>query len=328
MAGGRDNKNNIIPDPIKFPSGIKTLADYLHARDIKIGIYSDAAPLTCAGYTASLNFEEQDAKTFASWGIDYLKYDYCNAPADSITAKARYKKMADALEKSGRQIVFGICEWGGRKPWHWAANAGGNLWRTTGDIRDKWKDKPNTDGMGILDIADINAELYEHAGPGRWNDPDMLVVGLYGAKGPASDLGGIGCSDIEYQSQVSLWSIMAAPLIATNNLRDMNAETKRILMNDEVIAINQDKMGRQAIRKINNETWDIFVKPLDNDDVAIAILNKSGTVQNCKIDFKDLGLTDNYHIKDLWMHKIIGKGKSWKGNILAHETKMFRLVKE
>lgn len=325
--GGRDNKNNIIPDPVKFPSGIKALANYLHDRGIKMGIYSDAAPLTCAGYTASLNFEEQDAKTFASWGIDYLKYDYCNAPADSITAKARYKKMADALSKSGRQIVFGICEWGGRKPWHWAANAGGNLWRTTGDIRDKWKAKPNTDGMGILDIVDINAALYEYAGPGRWNDPDMLVVGLYGAKGPASDLGGVGCSDIEYQSQVSLWSIMAAPLIATNNLSDMNAETKRILMNDEVIAVNQDKLGRQAIRKINNETWDIFVKSLDNDDVAIAILNKSGTVQNCTIDFKDLGLTDSYNIKDLWMHKIIGKGKSWKGNILAHETKMFRLIK-
>ncbi|HKO82365.1 MAG TPA: glycoside hydrolase family 27 protein, partial [Chitinophagaceae bacterium] len=316
--GGRDNRNNIIPDPIKFPSGIKALADYLHDRNIKIGIYSDAAPLTCAGYTASLNFEEQDAKTFASWGIDYLKYDYCNAPEDSITAKARYKKMADALVKSGRQIVFGICEWGGRKPWHWAANAGGNLWRTTGDVRDKWKAKPNTDGMGILDIADINAELYEHAGPGRWNDADMLVVGLYGAKGPASDLGGTGCSDIEYQSQVSLWSIMAAPLIATNNLRDMNAETKRILMNEEVIAVNQDKMGRQAIRKINNETWDVFVKQLDNNDVAIAILNKSGTVQNCKIDFKDLGLTDNYNIKDLWIHKIVGKGKNWKVNILAH----------
>ena len=326
--GGRDNKNNIIPDPVKFPSGIKALADYLHTMGIKIGIYSDAAPLTCAGYTASLNFEEQDAKTFASWGIDYLKYDYCNAPADSITAKIRYKRMADALAKSRRPIVFGICEWGSRKPWHWGANAGGNLWRTTGDIRDKWKTKPGNDGMGIMDIVDINAELYEYAGPGRWNDPDMLVVGLYGAKGPASDLGGVGCSDIEYQSQMSLWSIMAAPLIATNNLRDMNAETKMILMNDEVIAVNQDKRGTQAIRKINNATWQIFVKPLDNNDVAIAILNKSETVQHCQIDFKDLGLTDNFTIKDLWKHTIIGEGKNWNGNIGAHETKMFRLIRK
>jgi alpha-galactosidase len=155
----------------------------------------------------------------------------------------------------------------------------------------------------------------------------MLVVGLYGAKGPAADLGGVGCSDIEYQSQMSLWSIMAAPLIATNNLHTMNAETRRILMNDEVIAVNQDKMGRQAIRKINNDDWEIFVKPLDNQDVAIAILNKSGTAQNYQIDFGDLGLTDNFQIKDLWKHTIIGKGKSWNGNILAHETKMFRLIK-
>jgi alpha-galactosidase len=325
--GGRDNKNNIIPDPVKFPSGIKELAGYLHARNIKIGIYSDAAPLTCAGYTASLNFEEQDAKTFASWGIDYLKYDYCNAPEDSITAKTRYKKMADALMKSGRDIILGVCEWGSRKPWFWAANAGGNLWRTTGDIRDKWKTKSGGEGMGILDILDINATLHEYAGPGRWNDPDMLVAGLYGAKGPSGDLGGTGCSDIEYQSQMSLWSIMAAPLIATNNLQAMNAETKKILMNEEVIAVNQDKLGRQAIRKINNDIWEIYVKPLDNKDVSIAILNKSETVQNIQIDFKELGLTENYTIRDLWAHKVIGKGKKWNGTVLVHETKMFRLIK-
>lgn len=137
--GGRDKKNNIIADPVKFPSGIKALADYVHAKGLKLGIYSDAASLTCAGYTASLHFEEQDARTFASWGIDYLKYDYCNAPADSNTAKARYTKMAQALSASGRDIVFGICEWGGRQPWFWAANAGGSVWRTTGDVRDKWK---------------------------------------------------------------------------------------------------------------------------------------------------------------------------------------------
>ena len=137
--GGRDNKNNIIADPIKFPSGIKALAEYVHSKGLKLGIYSDAAPLTCAGYTASLHFEEQDAKTFASWNVDYLKYDYCGAPDDMEVAKTRYKIMADALRKSGRNISFGICEWGDRKPWLWGAQVGGQLWRTTADIRDKWK---------------------------------------------------------------------------------------------------------------------------------------------------------------------------------------------
>lgn len=235
--------------------------------------------------------------------------------------------MADALVKSGRDIVFGICEWGSRKPWHWAANAGGHLWRTTGDVRDKWKNKPGSEGMGIMDIVDINATLNDYAGPGRWNDPDMLVVGLYGAKGPSGDLGGVGCNDIEYQSQMSLWSMMAAPLIATNNLKEMNEATKRILLNEEVIAINQDKLGKQAIRKVNNDTWEIFVKPLNNNEAAIAILNKTETVQSTQVNFKDLGLTENYEIRDLWEHKTIGKGKTWKGNVQSHETKMFRLVK-
>jgi alpha-galactosidase len=323
--GGRDNRNNIIPDPEKFPSGIKSLAAYLHAKGIKIGIYSDAAPLTCAGYTASLNFEEQDARTFASWDIDYLKYDYCNAPDDSVTAKSRYKKMADALSRSGREIVFGICEWGGRKPWLWAANAGGNLWRTTGDIRNKWKDKPGEGGLGIMDIVNVNASLDEYAGPGHWNDPDMLVIGLYTAKGPASDLGGVGCTDTEYQSQMSLWSIMSAPLIATNDLTSMNPETRRILLNEEVIAINQDKLGRQAVCKVNNDTCNVFVKPLANGDIAIAILNKTEEPKDFDIMYETLGLSGNYDIRDVWIHKQIGKGKKWKGKLQAHETKMFRL---
>jgi alpha-galactosidase len=317
--GGRDNRNHIIPDAKKFPSGIQALADYVHAKGLKLGIYSDAAPLTCAGYTASLNFEEQDAKTFAYWGVDYLKYDYCNAPTDSNTAKIRYKKMANALRKSGRDIVFGICEWGDRHPAFWAANAGGQLWRTTEDVRDSWK--------SLSHIIDINAELYQYAGPGHWNDPDMLIVGLRGNKGPSGDLGGTGCTNTEYQSNMSLWSMMAAPLIATNDVRTMNVEIKDILLNEEVIAVNQDVLGKQAERKIKNDTWNIFVKPLANGDYAIAILNRSSAKQICNIDFASLGLNDKYEIKDLWQHKIIGNTKKWTGNVESHETKLFRLKK-
>ncbi|MBN8672834.1 MAG: glycoside hydrolase family 27 protein [Chitinophagales bacterium] len=326
--GGRDNKNNIIADPVKFPSGIKALADYMHSKGMKLGIYSDAALLTCAGYTASLHFEKQDAKTFASWGIDYLKYDYCNAPENTDTAKARYKRMADALRKSGRDIMLGVCEWGPRKPWLWGTEAGGQLWRTTYDIRDKWKKKPEEKwGDGILDILDVNAELAEYAGPGKWNDADMLITGLYGKKGPSGDGGGTGCTDTEYQSQFSLWAIMNSPLYASNDLRNMNETTKNILLNKEVIAINQDALGMQAIRVIKNDTLNVFVKALANGDFAIAVLNRSDLPQNVIISFPVIGLTDKYEIRDLWLHKTIGKGKRWKGIVQSHETRMFRLKK-
>lgn len=326
--GGRDNRNNIIADKKKFPSGIKALADYVHSKGLKLGIYSDAAPLTCAGYTASLHFEDQDAKTFASWGVDYLKYDYCNAPADSATAKERYKKMADALNKSGRDIVFGVCEWGSRKPWNWAAGIGGNLWRTTGDIRDKWKSKPNEGGEGIMDIINLNGTLSSFARPGHWNDPDMLVIGLYGAKGPSSDLGGIGCTDTEYQSQMSLWSIMASPLIATNDVTKMNATTKMILLNKEAIGINQDGAGKQAERVVSNADWDIFLKPLSNGDYAVAILNKSEKPQETTLSLSSLGLNDNFQLRDVWQHAVVGAKNRWKGKVNAHETKLFRLIKK
>lgn len=333
--GGRDNRNNIIPDPQKFPSGMKALADYVHSKGMKLGIYSDAAQLTCAGYTASLNFEEQDAKTFAAWGIDYLKYDYCHAPADSQTAKVRYKKMADALRNSGRDIAFGICEWGDRQPWLWARAAGGQLWRMSADVRDKWKslEKPkdahdlHRTGAGILDILDLNAELYPYAGPGGWNDMDMLVVGLYGKKGPSGDLGGTGCTDVEYQSQMTLWCMMAAPLMPTNDIRNMNAETSRILMNKEIIAINQDALGRQAQRIINNETWNVFLKPLANGDYALALLNRSESDQNTTINFKELGLEGKYEIRDVWEHKDLKRDNKWRGKVMSHETKVFRLKK-
>jgi len=333
--GGRDKKNNIIADPEKFPSGIKALADYVHSKGLKLGIYSDAAPLTCAGYTASLNFEDQDARTFASWGIDYLKYDYCGAPDDMEIAKIRYKKMADALQKIGRDIVLGICEWGDRKPWVWGAQVGGQLWRTTGDVRDKWKSatpvKTNKDlhaaGAGILDIVDFSQDYASFSGSGKWNDMDMLVVGLYGKKGPSSDLGGVGCNDIEYQSQMSLWSILNSPLAASNDIRNMNAETRRILLNEEVIAINQDALGKAGICKTKNDFWSIFIKPLANGDFAIAILNRSETIQDSKINFSELGLNDTYEIKDLWEHKVIGNDKKWNGKVQRHETKMFRLKK-
>lgn len=333
--GGRDNKNNLIPDAKKFPSGIKALADYIHSKGLKIGIYSDAAKLTCAGYTASLGFEEQDAKTFASWGIDYLKYDYCNAPEDAITAQVRYKAIADALRNSGRDIVLGICEWGNRKPWFWAPNVGGQLWRISADVRDKWsanapykhQNELHSLGAGILDIIDINAELHPYSGLGHWNDMDMLVAGLYGKKGPSGDLGGVGCTDIEYQTQMSMWCMMNSVLAVSNDIRNMNASTKNILLNKDIIAINQDSLGKQAERKIHSNGWNVFVRLLVNGDFAVAILNRNSSAAEYQLIFSDIGLPHNYKLYDVWQHEIVGKGRSWKGKILSHETKVFRLIK-
>jgi alpha-galactosidase len=285
-----------------------------------LGIYSDAAQLTCAGYTASLEYEIQDAKTFASWGIDYLKYDYCHAPSDSVTAKLRYKKMADALKNSGREIVFSICEWGERKPWLWAAGVGGQLWRTTFDVRDSWG--------SMAAILDINSALSAYARPGHWNDPDMLIVGLRGNKGPAGDLGGNGCTDIEYQTNMSLWSMMAAPLIATNDIRNMNDVVKSILLNQEVIAINQDVLGKQAVRVNPSAALNVFIKPLSDGDIAIAILNRDKYEQKIELNLQSLGLTDTYIFRDLWAHKTVGTGTKWKGTLLSHETKVLRLRKK
>lgn len=330
--GGRDKKNNIIPDPEKFPSGIKALADYVHSKGIKLGIYSDAAPLTCAGYTASLHFEQQDAKTFASWGIDYLKYDYCGAPPDKETAQIRYKTMADALTNSGRDIVFGICEWGGRQPWTWAAGVGGNLWRIDGDIRDKWTaaaDAPGTakGGIGILDAANRNADLARYAGPGAWNDPDMLIVGLYGRKGPSSYLGGVGCNDIEYQSQMSLWCLQAAPLMVTCDVANMNQATKRILTNKEILAIDQDPLGKQAERKINSDNWQVYLKPLTGGAYALGIMNTDSVTRKYQLSLNQIGLTGKYSTLNVWTGDSRKKQSKVSYEIKPHETIVLKLTK-
>ncbi|MFK8266445.1 glycoside hydrolase family 27 protein [Capnocytophaga cynodegmi] len=334
--GGRDAKNNLIPDPKKFPSGMKAFADYVHSKGMKLGIYSNAAELTCAGYTGSYGFEEKDAKTFARWGIDYLKYDYCHAPSDWKVAIERYEKMAIALQNSGREITFAICEWGDREPWLWGKKAGGQLWRTTADVRDKWKSiEPYKNakelhrvGAGILDIVNRNAELSSYAGINGWNDADMLVIGLYGKKGPSGDLGGVGCTDTEYRSQMSLWCLMAAPLMITCDVRNMNETTHKILMNHDVIKINQDKLGKQATRIVNSNDWQIFLKPLQNGDIAIGILNTADNKRSFNLKLDELGITGKTTAKDLWTKKASAiKNNQMKITADSHETILLRLSK-
>lgn len=237
---GRDAQGNIIPDPKKFAGGIKALADYVHSKGLKFGIYSDAGTGTCQNRPGSRGYEFQDARQYAAWGVDYVKYDWCNHSTQN--SEASYSIMRDALAKSGRPIVFSLCEWGSTKPWLWAKDVG-NLWRSTGDIINKWSGSEKWGGNGVVQILAMVDGTESYAGPGHWNDPDMLEVG-----------NGV-LTDTEARAHFSMWCILAAPLMAGNDIRSMNAETKAILTQKDLIAIDQDPPGYKATESAKRATW-------------------------------------------------------------------------
>jgi alpha-galactosidase len=291
--GARDEGGFITYDAKRFPSGIKALADYVHAKGLKFGIYSDAGRKTCGGRPGSQGHEYQDAKTYASWGVDYLKYDWCET--GTRNAEEAYTLMADALRETGRDIVFSMCEWGAAKPWLWAS-AVGNLWRTTGDITDKWDGKHDY-ALGVMRILDLNEPLYPYAGPGHWNDPDMLEVGN----------GGLTVT--EYRSHFSLWALMAAPLIAGNDVANMDADTRDILLNKEVIAVNQDRLGAQGRRVRDDGDLEVWSKPLADGSRAVILFNRGAEAKSISVDWTELGYpaTLKAQVRDLWAHKDLGK---------------------
>ncbi len=321
-VGGRDTKNRLFPDPERFPHGMKALADYVHGKGLKLGIYSDAAELTCAGVTGSLGFEEIDAQTFADWGIDYLKYDYCHAPTDRTTAFTRYKKMGDALKKTGRPIVFAVCEWGGRSPWLWARAAGGHLWRTTYDSRDGWR---SGDGFltGIMDIFDTQEGLEPYAGPGGWNDPDLLMVGLYGkGKSSSPDARFPGCTDEEYKTHFALWCMLAAPLIVNNDLRDMSDFTRGLLTNRHLIAVDQDSLGRQGYTFMRSGELQYLRKEL-KDGVAICVFNRSDAPASFVFDpVRDADILYPATVTNAWTGRMSKKGIV-RGTLPAHGCEVY-----
>lgn len=303
--GGRDAQGHLLANPKKFPAGIKALADYIHGKGLKLGIYSDAGTKTCGGEVGSYGHEEDDAATFASWGVDYVKYDYCNAPDDFQEAIRRYTKMGNALKATGRPMVFSICEWGPRSPWLWGRQAGGQLWRISFDVGDIWDTPHNAYScIGILAAIDASANHEDKAGPGGWNDPDMLVVGL-GNKG---NIKGGGCTVAEYQTQMSLWSVLAAPLMIGCDIRNMDAETRRILTNPEVIAIDQDSLGKQGNRVARAAATDVWQKPLADGGIAVAMLNRSDRPDEITAQWQDLKLKSGTLLtaRDLWAHKELG----------------------
>jgi alpha-galactosidase len=295
----RDKDGNISADPEKFPSGIKALSDYIHDKGLKFGIYSDAGTKTCAGRPASHGYEFQDARQYAAWGVDYLKYDWCNTTTQD--APATYALMRAALDASGRPIVFSLCEWGQHKPWLWGKGIG-NLWRTTGDIKDQWDGKikwPSGDccAYGMVAILDQQEGLESYAGPGHWNDPDMLEVGNG------------GMTTTEYRSHFSLWSILAAPLIAGNDLRDMTPEIHDILTNKEVISIDQDPLGREGRRVHKDGDLEIWAKELAGGNRAAILFNRSATERQITLSWEDLDYPSHLSatVRDLWQHKDLGK---------------------
>jgi alpha-galactosidase len=296
----RDGAGNIVADAQRFPSGIKAVADYVHSLGLKFGIYSDAGSKTCAGRPGGLGHEYQDAIQYAAWGVDYLKYDWCSTTTQD--ARAAYANMRAALNASGRPIVLSICEWGTAKPWLWAKEIGGNLWRSTGDIQDRWEGKNKwPDGTccsnGVLAIVDEQVGLESFAGPGHWNDPDMLEVGNG------------GLSDTEYRSHFSLWSLLAAPLIAGNDLRNMPPEIHEILTNKEVIAVDQDSLGREGTRVAKDGDREVWARPLKDGGRAVILLNRGSSSQEISAAWLDLGYPEHLAgtVRDLWQHKDLGK---------------------
>ncbi|MBO9712989.1 MAG: glycoside hydrolase family 27 protein [Sphingomonas sp.] len=294
--GQRDAHGDIQPDPKRFPSGMKALGDYIHSKGLKFGIYSDAGAHTCGGRPGSQGHEYQDAAQYAAWGVDYLKYDWC----ETFTRDAReaYTTMSDALRATGRPIVLSMCEWGHSKPWLWAQGTG-NLWRTTGDIWDSWdrNDPAHSWAHPVTDILDRNADLHPYAGPGGWNDPDMLEVGNG------------GMSDDEYRAHFALWAMLAAPLMAGNDIAGMSPATHAILTNAEIIAIDQDPLGRQARRVWKQGDLEIWARPLADGSRAVALLNRGPAPASIRVDWLQLAYpaATRASVRDLWAHRDLGR---------------------
>jgi alpha-galactosidase len=323
--GQRDADGNIHPDPKRFPSGMKALADYVHGKGLKLGIYSDAGATTCGGRPGSRGHEYQDARTYASWGIDYVKYDWCNV--QSLDAEAAYTTMRDAIAKAGRPMLFSICEWGINKPWEWAGQVG-HSWRTTPDIYNCFdcEFSPGlSTGLGVLRILDKQAGLRKFAGPGHWNDMDMLEVGN-------------GMSEDEDRAHLSIWAMMASPLILGNDLRSMSESTRRILTNPGVIAVNQDKLGVQALRVLADGPLEVYAKPLDGGQWALMFLNRSNQPADVHHDWKKQVLIDDlskrsvdfkqtvYRWSDLWSKKTGDTSSKLETRLAPHSVLMLLLT--
>ncbi len=327
MAKERDANGNLIADPIKFPSGMKALADYIHSKGLKFGLYNCAGSKTCAGYPGSRGYEYQDARSYASWDVDFLKYDWCNT--GKINAESAYITMRDALKTAERPIVFSICEWGDNKPWKWGKDVG-HLWRVSGDIINCWDCEVghgSWSSWGVWKIINMRKDIRKASGPGNWNDFDMMEVGN-------------GMTDAEDRTHFAKWSMLASPLIMGNDLRTASKETIKTLANKEVVSVNQDKLGIQGFRFTNENDTEIWLKPLDNDNWAITFVNMSDNPMEINFDWnkhdigddvngKRMDLKNNtFKIRDLFNHKNLGNtSKNLIQKLNSHDVLMIQLEK-
>jgi alpha-galactosidase len=310
---GRDAAGNIVADAERFPSGIKALADYIHGKGLKFGIYTDAGTMTCAKRPGSIGHEYQDAKQYANWGVDYLKEDWCNT-LPGQNSESSYTLMRNALAESGRPIVFSICEWGSTKPWLWAGPVG-NLWRATPDIQDCWECKRDWGGGGVTQILDLMNGLESYSGPGHWNDPDMLEVGNG------------GMTKDEYRAHFSMWAMFSAPLLAGNDISNMTPDTKEILLNKEVIAIDQDSLGQQGRRVKKTGDLEVWSKQLQDGGRAVALLNRGPAAARISVAWTDIGYPDavSASVRDLWAAKESTAKGSYSAEVPSHGVVMVRI---
>jgi alpha-galactosidase len=304
---GRDSEGNIQTNS-KFPD-MKALADYVHGKGLKLGIYSSPGPKTCARYEGSFQHEQQDAKTYAGWGIDYLKYDWCSGSSvyDYHSMPAVYAKMGQALQASGRPIVYSLCQYGVLNGPKWGASVGGNLWRTTGDISDNWKSMSH---IGF----DLQLDLAQYAGPGHWNDPDMLEIG-----------NGV-MTATEYRTHMSLWSLLAAPLLAGNDLRSVSPAILEILTNKEVIAIDRDALGKQARRVTKDGDLEVWARPLADGAYAAGLFNRGPAASRVTARWSDIGVTGTARVRDLWAHADRGEAAGeFSSEVPSHGVVLIKL---
>ena len=303
---GRDRNGTIVPDPERFKGGMKALADYVHSKGLKFGLYSDAGARTCEGRPGSNGYEVEDARQYAAWGVDYLKFDWCSS--DGVDAKIAYPTMRDALRATGRPILFSMCEWGRSQPWTWARGVA-HIWRTTGDIQDRW--------TSFTRLLDLQVGLEKFAGPGGWNDPDMLEVGNG------------GMTTAEYRAHFSLWCLLSAPLLAGNDIRRMTPEIRDLLTNREVIAVDQDPLqqGRRIRKDGDLEVW---VKSLAGDARAVVLLNRGTAEAPMAVSWQELGLAFDagLEVRDLWAKKDLGVVKgTFSAKVPSHDVVMIKVTR-